>query len=126
MSIETIYRKTARKQAITLTPGMAVITCANCGFDWETPKSGGRYPATCPECTPDNVIAIRSRNRRGNQVPEDFRRLADGKSTKAFLHLLKHCELRLANEAACSLIRLGRHKEALEVLETVPARRRVM
>lgn len=124
--IELRRVRVSRPQPIILTPGMAVLTCDTCGFDWETPKRGGRYPATCPECTPDNVIQIRSRARRGNQVPEDFRRLADGKSTKAFLHLLKHCELRLANEAACSLIRLGRYKEALETLETVPARRRVM
>lgn len=124
--IEVVRRRIAKRQEIVLTPGMVVLTCATCGFDWEIAQSGGRYPATCPECTPANVVAIRSRNRKRNHVPEDFRKLADGKSTKAWLHLLNHVELRLANEEAACLIRLGRYKEALESLEAVPARRRIM
>lgn len=120
-----------KRQRIELTPGQAIITCRVCGFDWETPARGGRYSDWCPECRPPerdraNGRARLARRGRGGFVviTPQARPDADPLRVEAYLKLLDHVNLRVAVEEAVPLLRLGRYRQALVVLERIPARRR--
>lgn len=118
----------ARRQPLMLTKGMAVVTCRGCGFDWETPLKRGAYLDFCPDCrgevrparpmlVPGDVVVVRS------EAAEESR-YADPIKVEAYLKLLDYVNLRLAVEEALPLLRNGRYKDAIEVLERVPCRSR--
>lgn len=84
---------------------MAVHTCERCGFSWQDAKKYQRK--FCDEC-----------------IPIQQARTSKGATEPNWDNVLNHVDLRLANEMAVSLLKMGRPKAALQVLEAVPARAR--
>ena len=84
-----------------LTPAVQTFTCRQCGMDFEHKRRGGMPPVRCPEC------------RNAPKTPQNH--------SAGYVMALEVVRYRLAIEMTTALLRTGRVREALAVLETVQA-----
>jgi len=96
-----------------------VLTCGRCGCDWTRRRKNGPKPLLCPQCPPEPpppAAVIRTGGGVRNVAAPGV-----DVSTAAYRVAASAVTYRLAIEQATALLRLGRHAEALAVLERVEA-----
>lgn len=80
-------------------PRVQTLTCLRCGISWERPVTRGYPPSTCVDCKPIDP---------GHRIDT---------TAPGYRLALAVTGYRLAIEEAKSALRLGRTREALDVLE---------
>ncbi|GAC1528975.1 MAG: hypothetical protein NVS3B1_20420 [Marmoricola sp.] len=89
-----------------------MLTCVQCGMQWERPRRSGARPTRCPDC----AAARREKRPTGLSYNKRLDTTAPG-----YRLALAVTNYRLAIEEATAALRLGRIREALIALERVSA-----